>query len=334
MPAPDRTVFLTGGTGFVGSFVAEELLARGMRVRALVRSDPKWLAGMPVRIVRGDLHDADALEAGARDAGYVVHVAGLTRARTQAELDRANVRGTLNLLDAVDRVAPDVQRVLLTSSLEAHGPNRLLPAGTPVPADETDRLQPISMYGRSKQRMEEAVARAYPDLPVVVVRPSAVYGPRETDLLELVKTASKGLFPVVGARDVPRISLVHARDLARGMVDLLLAERAAGETYLLSQTAGSTWDEVRAALEAALGRSTLALPLPVAGVKLAGALAQGWGRLTGSLPPLTRDKAAAAPHAWTCDVTKARKHAGYHPTVGLEDGWAETVAWYREQGWI
>ena len=328
------TVFLTGGTGFVGSWVAQELLARGLRVRALVRSDPKWLAGLPVRVVRGDLHDAAALEAGARGAAYVVHVAGLTRARRQAELDRANVRGTLNLLDAVDRVAPDVRRVLVTSSLEAHGPNRLLPGGTPVPATEADRLAPISMYGRSKKRMEEAVATDYPDLPVTVVRPSAVYGPRESDLFELVKTASRGLFPVVGPRDVPRLSLVHARDLARGMVDLLLAARAAGETYLLSQTEPSTWAEVQAALEAALGRSTVALPLPAAGVALAGAVAQGVGRLTGSLPPLTRDKAAAAPHAWTCAVGKAQKHGGYRPTVDLDAGWAETVAWYREQGWL
>lgn len=328
------TVFLTGGTGFVGSFVAQELLARGMRVRALVRSDPKWLAGMPVRLVRGDLHTLEALEEGVRGVAYVVHVAGLTRARTQAELDRANVRGTLDLLDAVGRVAPDVRRVLVTSSLEAHGPNRVLPGGTPVPATETDRLAPISMYGRSKKRMEEAVAASYPDLPVTVVRPSAVYGPRETDLLELVKTASRGVFPVVGARQVPRLSMVHARDLARGMVDLLLADRAAGETYLLSQAPPATWDELRLALEAALGRKTLPLPLPAAGVALAGALAQGWGRLTGSLPPLTRDKAAAAPHAWTCAIDKARKHAGYRPTVGLADGWAETVAWYREQGWL
>lgn len=332
--ADGRTVFLTGGTGFVGSHVAEALLARGMRVRALVRSAPKWLDGLPVQIVRGDLHDAEALAEGARDAAYVVHVAGLTRARTQAALDRANVRGTLNLLDAVDRGAPHVRRVLITSSLEAHGPNRLLPGGTPVAAIESDPLRPLSMYGRSKQRMEQRVAEAYPELPVTVVRPPAVYGPREADLFEMVKAASKGLFAVVGRDDVPRVSMVHARDLARGMVDVLLAERSAGETYFVSSPRGHTWAEVQAALEGALGRSTRTLRLPAPVVALAGSAAQAWGRVSGSLPPLTRDKAVAARHAWTCDTSKAQKHAGYRPTVGLDEGWAETVAWYRDAGWL
>lgn len=330
----DRTVFLTGGTGFVGSWVAEELLARGLRVRALVRSDPKWLAGLPVQTVRGDLFDAEALAEGTRDAAYVVHVAGLTRARTQEELDRANVRGTLNLLDAVDRGAPHVRRVLVTSSLEAHGPNRVLPGGTPVAAVESDPLRPISMYGRSKQRMEAALASDYPDLPITVVRPPAVYGPREADLFEMVQAAQKGLFAVVGRDDVPRLSLVHARDLARGMVDVLLSDRSAGEAYFVSSAQAYTWAEVRAALEAALGRSTRQLTLPAPLVALAGTAAQAWGRVSGTLPPLTRDKAIAARHAWTCDTSKAQKHAGYRPTVSLEAGWAETVAWYREEGWL
>ena len=332
--ASDRIVFLTGGTGFVGSWVAEALLARGLRVRALVRHDPKWLAGVPVETVRGDLHDAAALAEGARDAAYVVHVAGLTRAHTQAALDRANVRGTLNLLDAVDRVAPDVRRVLVTSSLEAHGPNRVLPDGTPVPAVESDPLRPISMYGRSKQQMEARIAEAYPDLPLTVVRPPAVYGPREADLFEMVKAAQKGLFAVTGRDDVPRLSLVHVRDLARGMVDLLLADRAAGGAYFLSSPQDYTWAEVRAALEAALGRRTRQLTLPAPLLTLAGTAAQAWGRLSGTLPPLTRDKAVAARYAWTCDAAKAERDAGYRPTVGLEEGWAETVAWYRAEGWL
>ena len=328
------TVFLTGGTGFVGSWVAEELLSRGLRVRALVRSDPKWLAGLPVQTVRGDLHDADALAEGAQGAAYVVHVAGLTRAHTQDALDRANVRGTLNLLDAVDREAPDVRRVLVTSSLEAHGPNRLRPDGMPVPAVESDPLRPISMYGRSKERMEAAIASDYPDLPVTVVRPPAVYGPREADLFEMVRAAQRGLFAVTGRDDVPRLSLVHARDLARGMADVLLSDRSAGEAYFVSSARAYTWAEVRAALEAALGRRTRQLTLPAPVIALAGTAAQAWGRVTGTLPPLTRDKAVAARHAWTCDASKAQKHVGYRPTVGLEEGWAETVAWYRAEGWL
>lgn len=331
--------FLTGGTGFVGSWVAEELVRRGYAVRALVRSDPKWLAdataasGQAIEVVRGDLGDRDALRLGVDGAEAVVHVAGLTRARDQAALDRANVDGTAMLLEAV-RAAGVATRVVVTSSLEAMGPNALRPDGTPIPATEVDAPRPISMYGRSKARMEEAIRAGFGDLGVTIVRPPAVYGPREADIFEIIKGASRGLFPVVGDGTTRRLSLVHVRDLARGMVDLLLAPEAAGETYFVGSERAYAWGEVRAAVEAALGRRTLKLPVPPALMGVAGALSEGVGRLGGTLPPLTRDKAEAARYAWTCAVAKAARDVRYRQEVPLGDGMAETVAWYREAGWL
>ena len=325
--------FLTGGTGFVGSWVAEELLRRGYTVRALVRSAPKWLEGLDVEIVRGDLSDADALRQGVAGADAVVHVAGLTRARDQATLDRANVEGTVRLLDAVRQHGAAVRRVLVTSSLEAMGPNRIGPDGRAIPATEADVPQPVSMYGLSKARMETAVGQ-YADLPVTIVRPPAVYGPREADIYEMIRGAARGLFPIVGDGAARRLSLVHARDLARGMVDLLEAPDAAGETYFLGSERGYSWEEVRSAVEGALGRRTLRLPVPGALIGVAGALAEGVGGLVGTLPPLTRDKAEAARHAWVCSVEKAGHDVGYRQRVPLAEGMAETVAWYRQHGWL
>ncbi|PAP76410.1 NAD-dependent epimerase/dehydratase family protein [Rubrivirga marina] len=335
-PRPKPVAFLTGGTGFVGSHLAEELLRRGYAVRALVRRDPKWLEGLPVEIVSGDLHDTDALAAGVDGAALVAHVAGLTRARSQAELDRANVDGTRAVLDAVrdaTEAGGAAPRVLVTSSLEAMGPNRIGPDGRPEPATEADVPQPVSMYGLSKARMEDAVRRDYVGLDVTVVRPPAVYGPREADLYEMAKGAARGLFPVVGREDVPRVSMVFVRDLVRGMADLAETDAARGETYFVG-TPGSSWAEVRAALEAALGRTTVTLRVPGAVIGAVGALAERVGGLVGKLPPLTQDKAEAARHAWVCSSEKAREAVGYAPEVGLVEGWAETVAWYRARGWL
>ena len=282
--------------------------------------------------VPGDLDDADALRQGVDGAALVAHVAGLTRARTQAALDRANVDGTRAVLDAV-RQSGAAPRVLVTSSLEAMGPNRIGPDGRPVPATEADVPRPVSMYGLSKARMEDAVRRDFEDLGATVVRPPAVYGPREADLYEMAKGAARGLFPVVGRDDVPRVSMVYVADLVRGMADLAEADAARGETYFVG-TPGVTWAEVRAALEAAVGRRTLALRVPGRVIGAVGALAERAGALVGTLPPLTRDKAEAARHAWVCASDKAREAVGYAPEVGLDEGWAETVAWYRQRGWL
>lgn len=327
------TALVTGGTGFVGSHLVERLLASGVQVRALVRRDPKWIAGLPVVPVPGDLFAADALREALDGVSVVYHVAGLTRARTQAELDRANVDGTLELVRAVQASAP-AARLVVVSSLEAMGPNRTGPDGQPVPAVETDPPRPVSMYGRSKAAMEAAVWRERGGVWTTVVRPPAVYGPREADIYEMVQGAARGLFPLVGNRYARRLSLVHVRDLVDGMVRAAETTTADGETYFLGSRRGYSWTEVRRAVEAALGRRTLALPVPGALMGPAGALAEGVGALTGRLPPLTRDKAQAARHSWVCSIEKARRDLDYAPAVDLQAGMAQTVAWYRAEGWL
>ncbi len=322
--------FVTGGTGFVGSHLVEELLRRGYdEIRALVRSDLKWLDGLGVTPVRGDLFDTEALREGMRGADAVFHVAGLTRAPTQEALDRANVAGTLNLLDAVREAAPEVGRVLVTSSLAAVGPS------TERPLTEADPLRPITRYGRSKEAMEAAVQERFRDLPVTIVRPPVVYGPREADIFTMIKTADRQrLFPIVGDGHEPQLSMVHVRDLVRGMADVVEAEGTAGETYFLGSEAYYTWNEIRDAIIRALGKPVVRVNVPVPLVGPVGAIVEGVGRWMGEYPPLNRDKAREAKASWLCSVAKARREIGYRQTIELEEGMAETVAWYRAQGWL
>jgi len=334
----DPTVaFVTGGTGFVGSHLVEELLRREVdEVRCLVRSDPKWLADLDVTYVEGDLSDVEALWTALDGVTHVYHAAGITRAPTWEPFYEVNVQGTLNLLGAVKHAAPDVERVLVTSSLAAVGRCEA------DRATEAHSLRPISRYGRSKARMEEALhdahdmADSYADaLPLTVVRPSAVYGPRDRDILDFFRAVRWHVCPVVGSGAEETLSLVHARDLAAGLVDASLAPAAEGKTYLLGSERPYAWNEVKRAATAALDTWAVTLPVPPILVGGVGALAEAWGALTGSYPPLNRDKAREIRHACTaCSIEKARQDFGYAPSIALEDGVRETIDWYREQGWL
>ena len=337
MPDSSPIAFVTGGTGFIGSHLVEMLLERGYgEVRCLVRDRLKWLDGLDVAPVRGDLSSVEALWDGRAGVDYVYHVAGLTRAPDYAMLEQANVRGTLNLLGAVRHVAPDVTKVLVTSSLAAVG---RCEEGI---ATEASPLRPISAYGRSKAAMERALAEPVQDgtvylntLPITIIRPPAVYGPREADIFTFFQTVSKGICPIVGSGRTPELSLVHARDLVRGMIEAAEAPETAGETYFLGSEKHYSWREIRDATLAALGRSAVTLPVPPALVGIVGTLAEWGGKLVGKYPPLNREKALEIREACKrCAVEKARRDFGYRQTVPLEAGVRETIDWYRAEGWL
>jgi len=332
-----KTAFVTGGTGFVGSHLVEELLRRGYdEVRCLVRSRQKWLQPLDITPVRGDLSDAEVLWDAVRDVDVVYHVAGLTRAQEWDAFYQANVQATLNLMGALRHANPDVGRVLITSSLAAVGR-----CADDIATEETP-LQPISMYGRSKAEMEEALRAKHEmrqpymeQLPITTVRPPAVYGPRDRDILTFFQAVKRHVCPVVGRGDAPAISLVHVRDLVRGMVDAAEDETTVGETYFIGSEAAYSWNDVKAAATAALDTWALTLPVPGPLVGAVGALAEAWGTLTGTYPPLNREKAREIRHACTiCSVEKAKQDLGFRQETALEDGVRDTVAWYEEQGWL
>lgn len=331
------TAFVTGGTGFVGSHVVEELLRRELEeVRCLVRTDPKWLGGLDVTTVQGDLSEVDVLWEALDGVDLVYHLAGVTRAPSWEAFYETNVEATLNLMGAVKHAAPDLDRVVVASSLAAVGR-----CDNPL-ATEDMPLRPVSMYGRSKAQMEEALHDSHdlPEsfaeaLPLTIVRPSAVYGPRDRDILDFFRAVKWHLFPVLaGASDRP-LSLVHVRDLAAGIVDASLQPETEGETYLLGSAAPHTWNEVRHAATSALDTWAATVPVPGPFVGAAGAAAEAWGTLTGSHPPFNRDKAREFRYACTaCSTEKAQQDFGYEPTISLDEGVAETIHWYEDHGWL
>jgi nucleoside-diphosphate-sugar epimerase len=321
---------VTGATGFIGSHLVEALVARGDRVSCLVRpaSRRRWPESLPVRLVPGDLADSTALAAALPEVTHVYHVAGLVKAPCRKDYFGVNAAGTRRLLDLCARHAPRLERFVLVSSLAAAGP---APAGRPRTEDDPPR--PVSAYGQSKLAAEMAALAAADRLPVTIVRPCVVYGPRDTESLLLVRCIARGIGPLLG--NLERISLIHVRDAVRGLLLAAAAPRAIGRTYFLAHPAVHTARDLLAHVATALGTRPCIVSVPYPLLAGLATLADGLGWALGRASMLNRSKVhELAARCWTCDPGRARAELGFNAQVALDAGLAETVAWYRRTGWL
>lgn len=325
-----KSAFVTGGTGFIGSHLVEELHRRGYgEVRCLIRSESKWLAGLDIVEIHADLFDEEAISDAVKDVDYVYHVGGITRARDWRTFERINVDATMSLLEIVTRVNPDVKRMLVTSSLAAVGPCE---DGV---ATEDSPLRPITRYGRSKALMEKRLESSGSEVSRTIVRPPAVYGPRERDVFTFFRALSKGICPIVGSTEGPVLSLVHVGDVVKGMVDAAESPAAEGETYFIGSETFFSWSDVKQAATSALNRWALTIAVPPFLIGAVGTAVEFAGKVTGSYPPLNREKAREIRHACKmCSIEKAKRDFYYKQRVSLDEGIKETIGWYKKMGWL
>ena len=335
MDAGPGTIALTGGSGFLGSHIADALLAAGRRVRVAVRptSSRAWLDGKDLTIVTVDLADA----AGCRDflAGTtaLVHCAGVVAAPDEAAYRRGNVQPTEILLAAAAEAWADAadRTFLLVSSLAAHGP-----APLDAPAREDQPARPVSAYGRSKRSAEEAVLGAAAPFRKVVLRPPSLYGPRDREFLPLLRGALRGWTVKLG-RELTGLSLVDGRDAAAAVVALLDTPAAAGIYFVSDARTGYDWDDLRDALAAAAGRPVRRIEIPLGVLRCAAACGDAIARLAGDGTSLllnrdrVRDLAASG---WVCDGGRLTRDTGFVAARDAARGFAETIAAARGSGWL
>lgn len=326
-----RNVLVTGGTGFVGSHLVELLLRKGYSVNCLVR-DPdrvRWLEGAAVRLVKGDCSDPRSLVPAVRDVSVVFHLAGLTKARRAREYYEVNHLGTKNILEVCGTHTPGLKKFILVSSLAAAGPGPdgrcLTEAGTP---------HPVSDYGRSKILAEEEAFRFRDRYPVVILRPSAVYGPRDRDIYELFHWASRGVTLTIAGEE-RFINPCYVEDLAEALLLAAEKETPSGSRYFVAEERTYSWSEFRRLLLSTGNVKARNLTVPYGLAYLIGAASELGGLVTGKAALTNRQKIReAAQQYWICDVMKIRKDLGFTARYPLEDGLTRTWAWYRENGWI
>ena len=325
------TILVTGATGFVGSHLVDRLLERDRNVRCLVRrsSDLRYLKDSRIEFAYGGLDDATDWDAALAGVETIYHVAGKTFARRAKDYFDTNQRGTEQLLAAALKHRNQIKKFVLVSSLAAIGPSR---DGTPV--DEETAPAPITPYGESKLMGEEAVRAVGDLLPSTIVRPPAVYGPRDYAILEFFKAIARGMMPTIGRYD-KRLSLVHARDLADGIILAGESDRSTGRAYFISSEEVYSMRQLAARIAEMMGRRArqFAIPRPLAyGVALA---AEGMAALTRKPPVINRDKVRdLSERCWGCSIERAKRELGYNPQISIEDGLRETIAWYKREGWL
>jgi nucleoside-diphosphate-sugar epimerase len=301
------TIAVTGATGFVGQALIDAALAENRDVRALTRRAQESRDG--VTWVAGDLGDRAALSRLVAGAEAVVHVAGLTNVRNPSEFETANVAGTLAVIEAM--LAAGVRRLVFVSSLSAREPG-------------------LSAYGASKARAERLVKAS--SLDWTIVRPPAVYGPRDKDMFELFRAAKWGVVPTPREG---RASLIHVDDLAR----LLLALLPGGEgvSHLAfepddGRRGGWTHYELARAIGWAVGRRPKVLGLSRRTMEWA---AKADGLLRGARAKLTLDRVGYMTHSdWVVSLGARVPAALWRPRIETREGIKATAQWYREQGWL
>jgi len=327
------TILVTGGSGFLGSHIIEQLSQAGRPVRALVRrsSDTKFLRTLSnVELVDGSVDDRASLDRAVIGVKAVVHSAGLVKARNLDEFMRVNAHGTENLLEACLPLGASLQRFVQVSSIAVGGPSDAY--GNPVSVDATPR--PVTDYGRSKLGGELAALAKKDKLKITVVRPPAIYGPRDREILAFFKSIKLGVLPLLGSPQ-SKLSMTYGPDCARACIAAIDADVPSGSIFSIDDGAVHTMSELIAEAESALGkRALLRIPLPRRVVEGAALMSESYGKLTNRAMMLTRDKCNELFDQWVCDGERARQSLNWSPSVSFSQGVKKTVDWYRNAGWL
>ncbi|MBI3578161.1 MAG: NAD-dependent epimerase/dehydratase family protein [Ignavibacteriales bacterium] len=322
---------VTGGTGFIGSHTVELLLKHGLNVQCLIRPGRKnigWLEELPVEVLETNLLDSHSLEPIVRNADYIFHIAGVTKAKQKKDFFEGNATTTQNLLEAAKN-STRLKKFCLVGSLTAVGPSE-----NGLPFDEEAPCNPITTYGKSKLEAEK-ICRSYShSIPIVIIRPPAVYGPRDQDILEIFRWVVKGFMPIIGGRQ-KTLSFVYATDLARAIMEATLSEKTRGETYFVADQPTYLFTDLVKQLATIAGKKTIPLPIPSFALYPAAAVAQFLSLFSSKPSVLNIEKARdLLQHHWVCSSKKIEQHIGFRCTTSIDDGLRNTYHWYKGQGWL
>ena len=329
-------ILITGASGFIGSFIVEEALKRGLDTWAAIRksSSREWLQDERIHFIELNLSSKTQLVEQLRDQNfdYVVHAAGVTKCLNKADFHRINTEGTKNLAEALLEVGMPLKRFVFVSSLSIFG---AIKEQQPYEVIcENDSPQPNTEYGRSKLAAEHCLETLAKRLPYIILRPTGVYGPREKDYFIMAKSIKQHSDFAVGYKRQD-ITFVYVEDVVQA-VFLALEKGKNGRKYFLSD--GEVYQSATFSnlIHEALGRPWwIRITAPVWVLRIVTFLGEYIGRITGKVTALNNDKYNILKQRnWRCDIQPAIDELGYQPKVQLEEGVKKTIQWYRDHKWL
>ncbi|MEP4486566.1 MAG: NAD(P)-dependent oxidoreductase [Halioglobus sp.] len=296
-------VAITGATGFIGTHLCLTLLELGYDVRILARNPAaaQPLVDQGASLISGDLQDSSALNRLVADAAFIIHAAGAVRGASQEAFDEVNVAGTAALVTAVDSL-PTSPRLLLLSSLAAREPE-------------------LSWYARSKW-LAEQLLHNNTSLDWVILRPPAVYGPGDQEMLPIFQWMARGIVPVPGAPSA-RLSLVHVEDLVAAIIACI--ESNATRLQVLyacdGKPEGYNWTELTAIASSLWSRRIRLWQVPAWLLNSVARVNMWLCAITGNSPMLTPPKLRELRHHdWVVDNAAISASTGWVPKIDLKHG--------------
>lgn len=337
-------ILITGASGFIGSFLCEESLKRGMETWAGMRahSSRRWLTDERLKFATLDMTDVELLKeqlsAYQQEVGrwdVIIHAGGATKCLKREDFDFHNYICTKNFVEALQALEMMPSQFLYVSSLSVLGPireqqnadgsyNDMLSSDTPAPN---------TAYGESKVK-SEAYLRGIEG--VTIFRPTGVYGPREKDYFMIAKSIKQHVDFAVGYKKQV-ITFVYVRDLVGAIFSAIgKADVASGKTYLVSD--GHNYDSrafsdlIQKELSV---KCVLHIKAPLWLLRVISAVAEGISKLTRQPSTLNGDKyRIMSQRNWQCDISPLKKDLGFVPEWPLERGVKECMEWYRVNKWL
>lgn len=325
-------VLVTGGSGFLGSHVVEQLGEAGHEAVCLVRrsSDTTFLKQLGVELVHGAVDDPASLPAAVEGADAIIHCAGLVKARNAAEFDAVHSGGTRALAEAAIAHAPSLKRFVHVSTAGVMGPGR---SGQKL--TELDRENPQTLYAKSKLAAERTLLELKEQLPITIIRPPAIYGPRDREILAFFTMVRRMRMAIRLGGSLKSVSMVYAVDCARACIRAIDADVKSGSIYFVDDGNVYSFEDMARAIAEGYGVKLLAVPnLPAPIVRAAAALSDVYGETFDRAVIFSTDKLGELlMEHFVVDAAPARRDLGWAPTVTFEEGARKTAAFYREHRW-